>query len=254
MDPVLLKQMIEQDSPELAPMLAELSETMTTIETTIKPVLEKLKSTALRKNSFLRSKNGRSYLQMKHNLLLSYSTFLIFYLLLKVEGREIKNHPVVYKLAHIKTLLQKLKPVDDKIKVEVERILAINENEVQSDSVSQESQNADSKSDEASSNEPAAQDSQEDDEEDFEGLDMQSNDDDEELGDDLTPEELKELQNVIKMNHAKQKEKQEAPTNAAMSASEMKRQQKVQKKEMKNKLAKFDDFGDAVVASKAKSS
>ena len=119
MDPVLLQQMIEQDSPELAPMLAELSETMNTIETTIKPVLEKLQNTTLRKNSFLRSKNGRSYLQMKHNLLLSYSTFLIFYLLLKVEGREIKNHPVVYKLAHIKTLFQKLKPVDDKIKVEV---------------------------------------------------------------------------------------------------------------------------------------
>jgi hypothetical protein len=172
MDPVLLQQMIEQDSPELAPMLAELSETMTMIETTIKPVLEKLKSTTLRKNSFLRSKNGRSYLQMKHNLLLSYSTFLIFYLLLKVEGREIKNHPVVYKLAHIKTLFQKLKPVDDKIKVEVERILAIDENEAQSDSASQESRSAKSRSGEASSNESVVQESQEDDIEDFEGLNM----------------------------------------------------------------------------------
>jgi hypothetical protein len=104
MDPKLLQQMIQQDSPELAPMLSELSETMNTIETTIKPVLARLKTTNLRKNSFLRTKNGRSYLQMKHNLLLSYSTFLIFYLLLKVEGRNIKNHPVVYKLAHIKTL------------------------------------------------------------------------------------------------------------------------------------------------------
>lgn len=60
---------------------------------------------------------------MKHNLLLSYSTFLIFYLLLKVEGQNVKNHPVVYKLAHIKTLFSKLQPVDDKIKIEVERIL-----------------------------------------------------------------------------------------------------------------------------------
>ena len=88
--------------------------------------------------------------------------------------------------------------------------------------------------------------------EDFEGLNMQ-NDDDEELGDDLTPEELRELQNVIKMNHAKQKAKQEAPAETVMSAKEMKRLQKAQKKEMKNKLANFEDFEDVVVASKAKS-
>ena len=60
---------------------------------------------------------------MKHNLLLSYSTFLIFYLMLKAEGRDVKNHPVVFKLAHMKTLLDKLVPIDTKVDFEVDRVL-----------------------------------------------------------------------------------------------------------------------------------
>ena len=42
-----------------------------------------------------------SYLEMKYNLLMSYCTFLTFYLLLKVEGKPVENHPVIHKLTHI---------------------------------------------------------------------------------------------------------------------------------------------------------
>jgi len=52
---------------------------------------------------------------MKHNLMLSYCSFMIFYLLLKVEGKPTDKHPVIYKLAHIKTLFEKLKPLDSKM-------------------------------------------------------------------------------------------------------------------------------------------
>ncbi len=58
---------------------------------------------------------GMSYLEIKYNLLMSYCTFLAFYLLLKVEGKPVENHPVIYKLAHIKTLFEKLKPLDQKL-------------------------------------------------------------------------------------------------------------------------------------------
>ena len=123
MDPKLLKQLLETESPELNPMLSELEQTMNQINISISPVLEKLKNIKLRKDSFFRKKGGRQYLDMKHNLLLSYSTFLIFYLMLKAEGRDVKNHPVVYKLAHMKTLLEKLKPIDEKVDIEVSKVL-----------------------------------------------------------------------------------------------------------------------------------
>ena len=56
-----------------------------------------------------------TYLEMKYNLLLSYCTFLSFYLLMKAEGKSVKDHPVIFKLAHIKTLLEKLRPLDSKL-------------------------------------------------------------------------------------------------------------------------------------------
>jgi len=49
---------------------------------------------------------------MKYNLMLSYCTFLAFYLLMKLEGKQIKDHPLLFKLTHIKSLLEKLRPLD----------------------------------------------------------------------------------------------------------------------------------------------
>ena len=71
------------------------------------PALEKARSGEIKQTAA-----GMSYLEMKYNLLMSYCTFLTFYLLLKVEGKPVENHPVVYKLTHIKTLFERLKPLD----------------------------------------------------------------------------------------------------------------------------------------------
>ena len=59
---------------------------------------------------------------MKYNLLMSYCTFLSFYLLLKVEGKPVDNHPVIHKLTHIKTLFEKLKPLDSKLQYQVDKM------------------------------------------------------------------------------------------------------------------------------------
>ena len=68
-------------------------------------------------------KNGMTYLEMKYNLLLSYCTFLSFYLLLKLEGKDITDHPVIFKLAHIKTMIEKLKPLDSKLQYQIDKLL-----------------------------------------------------------------------------------------------------------------------------------
>ena len=62
---------------------------------------------------------GISYLEMKHSLMMSYCTFLSFYLLMKEEGKDVTDHPVLYRLTHIKTLLEKLKPLDQKLESQI---------------------------------------------------------------------------------------------------------------------------------------
>jgi Sas10/Utp3/C1D family len=86
--------------------LQEFQETLETLNKKLQPILEKVKSKQIE------TKHGMTYLEMKYNLLLSYCSFLSFYLLMKIEGKSVKDHPVIFKLAHIKTLIEKLKPLD----------------------------------------------------------------------------------------------------------------------------------------------
>ena len=116
MDPAMVKQIIESDSPELLGLLEEFKEALDQANNKILPVIEKAKSGEIKQTAA-----GMSYLEMKYNLLMSYCTFLSFYLLLKVEGKPIENHPVIYKLTHIKTLFERLKPLDQKLQYQIDK-------------------------------------------------------------------------------------------------------------------------------------
>lgn len=61
---------------------------------------------------------------MKHHLLLCYLQYLSFYVLLKLNGHFVSNHPVVERLIEIKLLLSKLKPIEDKLDVQVSDLLS----------------------------------------------------------------------------------------------------------------------------------
>ena len=110
MNPELVRKIIESDSPELKGLLEEFKESLSQANDKLLPFL-----TAARSGQIKQTASGMSYLEMKYNLLMSYCTFLAFYLLLKVEGKPVDNHPVIHKLTHIKTLFEKLKPLDQKL-------------------------------------------------------------------------------------------------------------------------------------------
>lgn len=125
----LLNQVIQKDSPELIAMLHELQESMKEINSKLKPVLVIIKGNShppkKLANLPIFQKNGKTFIEMKQNLLLTYCTFLTFYLLLKVESpiTEATSHPVTYKLAQIKTLLENLQPMDEKVQQQIDYVL-----------------------------------------------------------------------------------------------------------------------------------
>ena len=53
----------------------------------------------------LATAEGVSYLEAKHLLLLHYCTSIVFYLLLKAEGRPVRDHPVIARLVEIRAYL-----------------------------------------------------------------------------------------------------------------------------------------------------
>eukprot|EP00347_Sterkiella_histriomuscorum_P015215 403357875 len=119
-DPKLVKQIIEKDSPELNRILGEFIQNVDNLNNKLKPMMQKV----FDKNSGLETKHGMTYLEMKYNLLSSYCQFLSFYLLLKLEGnQDIESHPVVDRLLHIKILLEKLRPLDQKLQYQIDKML-----------------------------------------------------------------------------------------------------------------------------------
>ena len=75
-------------------------------------------------DAMLPTDKGLSFLEAKYHLLLNYCANIGFYVLLKAEGKPVKDHPVVDQLVRLRTLLEKLEPVEKKLKGHVDRLVA----------------------------------------------------------------------------------------------------------------------------------
>ena len=72
-------------------------------------------------------KYGVSYLDSKNNFLLIYLTDLVLYSLLKANGKLINNHPIIRRMTFMKTILEKTKVIDLKLKTQIDRLLKLGE-------------------------------------------------------------------------------------------------------------------------------
>ena len=105
----------ESDAPELIALTNELTKTLGAIEESVEPLVK-----AARDGAFATA-DGISYLDTKYLLMLSYCSSIVFYLLLKAEGRPVKDHPVIERLVEIRLYLEKLRPIDKKLQYQVRR-------------------------------------------------------------------------------------------------------------------------------------
>jgi hypothetical protein len=125
----VLQRIIERDSPELNTMLDEYLEAMDVIQLKLKPVLEKVRASVEAGGSgaaddqILVTRDGMSFLEMKYNLMLTYCQMINFYMLLKLEGRDVSSHPVIDRLLHLKLLLEKVRPLDVKMQYQVDKMV-----------------------------------------------------------------------------------------------------------------------------------
>lgn len=71
----------------------------------------------------LATAEGVSYLEAKHLLLLHYCINIVFYLLLKAEGRPVRDHPVIARLLELRAYLEKIRPIDKKLQYQMEKML-----------------------------------------------------------------------------------------------------------------------------------
>ncbi|XP_030536519.2 something about silencing protein 10 [Rhodamnia argentea] len=108
---------VYSSAPELVGLLSELNDAVEELESRINPLLSKVK------NRESTMKGGSRYLEVKQILLLAYCQAITFYLLLKSEGQPVRDHPVIARLVEIKSLLEKMKQLDENLPSHLEEIL-----------------------------------------------------------------------------------------------------------------------------------
>jgi len=101
------------EAEEVRALALELQKTLAEVQTNVEPIVKSAK-----RGEYL-TEEGISYLDTKYILLLSYCVNLVFYLLMKSEGKSIKDHPVVMRLVEIRSYIEKLRPIDKKLQYQV---------------------------------------------------------------------------------------------------------------------------------------
>lgn len=63
------------------------------------------------------------YLEVKQQILLAYCVNVVFYMTLRAEGKSVRSHPVMRQLLELRHAIEKLRPIDSKLKHQIDRLL-----------------------------------------------------------------------------------------------------------------------------------
>lgn len=75
------------------------------------------------KQGELSTDQGLNFLEVKYNMLLSYLINLTYVVLRKCSGEQIENDPSIDRLIEIRTVLEKMRPINHKLKYQIDKLV-----------------------------------------------------------------------------------------------------------------------------------
>jgi len=75
------------------------------------------------KNHEIKTNQRISLLEIKYHTLLEYITSLTFIIYVKLNGQSIQNHPIIENLIELRIVLEKLKPLEQKLKYQIDKLI-----------------------------------------------------------------------------------------------------------------------------------
>ncbi|XP_017769528.1 PREDICTED: neuroguidin-B [Nicrophorus vespilloides] len=105
------------DLPQALALLGEMNVSAQHVATLVDNMLQRVR------NGELSTDQGLSFLEMKYNMLLSYLINLTFVVLRKCSGETIEGDPCISRLVEIRTVLEKIRPIDNKLKYQINKLV-----------------------------------------------------------------------------------------------------------------------------------
>lgn len=113
---------ISKNSPELLGIVTELKDQIADLKGRILPIKDLVRRVA---DTHRVQDDVVDYLEVKAQLLLSYCTNVVFYLYMKAQGRSVATHPVMKQLLKLRYVMEKMRPLDGKLKHQIDRLVQL---------------------------------------------------------------------------------------------------------------------------------
>ncbi|KAI8391780.1 Sas10/Utp3/C1D family-domain-containing protein [Radiomyces spectabilis] len=105
------------EKSEFKKLIQELKAKVIELKGQLKPLKQKLE------DGELQTSKGVSFLEVKYHLMIQYVLQLAFYVNLKLSGKQLAQHPVVDSLVELRVILDKMKPIEAKLKYQVDKLV-----------------------------------------------------------------------------------------------------------------------------------
>ncbi|XP_061444668.1 neuroguidin [Rhineura floridana] len=112
-----LVERVEADLPAALDLLKSLQEQVVAVTRHVQSLAQKVRAGAYP------TEKGLSFLEVKDQLLLLYLQDLSHLILEKTSGRSMANHPALLRLVETRTVLEKMRPIDQKLKYQVDKLV-----------------------------------------------------------------------------------------------------------------------------------
>ncbi|KAG1714059.1 Neuroguidin [Nymphon striatum] len=112
------QNLIASDLPKLMSLVSNINKQIATIIKEIEILSDRIEDSP-------GTSQGISFLEVKYHLLLEYVMNLSHLVMMKLEGQNIANSPTVERLVEIKVVLEKMRPIDHKLKYQIDKLLKI---------------------------------------------------------------------------------------------------------------------------------
>lgn len=109
--------MEQRDLPQAIRLLGEMNSCVTSVIELVDKMLVRVK------NGEVTTDKGLSFLEMKYNVLLSYLINVSYLILRKCSGERIECDPSIDRLVEIRTVLEKIRPIDNKLKYQIDKLV-----------------------------------------------------------------------------------------------------------------------------------
>ncbi|CAK6951930.1 neuroguidin [Scomber scombrus] len=112
-----LNDLIGSDLPKAVQLLNTLTEQVASVTSHVRSLLKNVK------DGVFKTSKGLSFLDLRYHLLLFYLQDLTHLISIKTEGGKIKDSEALNRVVTIRTVLEKMRPLDHKLKYQIDKLV-----------------------------------------------------------------------------------------------------------------------------------